>query len=111
MNAKQARFLSEKSSHQTFEEHLAEAVASAEKPEDFLADVIWNCAVEAIQTRAREGRRSLMFEPFVIIPAKLYNAEQESGIIGRIVCRLQAEGYEGVEWDRRDKRVVMQIKW
>lgn len=111
MKAEQARFVSDQHNHTSFEEHLTEAMAEAADPGEFLAEVVWAILVESIQAKAHEGRRTNMLEPFAMIPGKLHPEERETSVIGRIAIRLEAGGYTNVEWDRRDKRVVLKFEW
>lgn len=111
MKAGQARFISEQQNHRSFEAHLNEAMAETEDPVSFLREVIWTIVLESIQFKSQQGRTKSVLEPFSLIPGKLHSPECEDQIMEQVAERLTAEDYQNVQWDRRDKRIILQFEW
>lgn len=66
---------------------------------------------ELVTVRAEQGKRSAWIEPFYRIPGRLHKEPVEDVIMADVVEALEAHGYKDIDWDRRDKRVVLRFKW
>jgi hypothetical protein len=52
-----------------------------------------------------------MTEPFAHIPGKLYSFDRSKLMADELCLILEGNGYRNIEWDHRDKRVVLQFQW
>lgn len=76
-----------------------------------LTEIIMRTVYDLVRERSKEGRRSIFFEPFAGVPAKMHPEKVEDEIMAKVVLRLQAKMYKDVEWDRRDGRVILRVAW
>jgi len=76
-----------------------------------MTELLLRNVYDVVRDQSAARKKSFMMEPFADIPAKLHPEHIENEIMNKIVQRLQAKQYEGVLWDRRDGRVVLQARW
>lgn len=110
MKASTARALSNSKRKKSFLEYLREGM-KGENPEAFLGEAVRAIIDENIRFVTEEGRTAVMMEPFASIPGDLHLADVEDRVVVQLVDQLVKDGYQDVQWDRRDKRVVLQFRW
>ena len=110
MKASEARVLSDTKRKRDFLGYIKEGM-EGENPEEFLGSVVKALVGENILSKTKEGRLSIMMEPFASIPGKWHPPELEDKLMKELAGGLEKDGYQDVTWDRRDTRVVLQFKW
>jgi len=91
------------------------ASTAAKQTEDELAESTYQHAVDIcdnhVAIRTTEGKWTAWLEPFNLLGSKAHMPPTEDVVMARLVETLQEAGYHSIEWDRRDKRVVLRFSW
>jgi hypothetical protein len=114
MKAHEARKLTEKSfSERGWVEQLTKLLEEEDPTiaQEVLVNSAWEVLKILILERAEAGKSHVMTEPFAHIPGKLYSFDRSKLMADELCLILEGNGYRNIEWDHRDKRVVLQFQW
>lgn len=82
----------------------------AENAFDEIYHFVESTVMLVLEDRAGKGKYKAMLEPFSTLPSFLHKPPMEDQVMEKLCAELQGESLVTI-WDRRDDRVVLEVKW